>query len=126
MAGSSSTRVSMINSVPTYRTRTHLKTILKNKNRTVSLMNRKGPSEGFEPSSSGIRRRSGRPQPPILTRLYYEGQLRCCSYPNHYIIVRRSDSSLKVSCIILRSQRFVHSPHIHQLVVEHLMNDMKK
>ena len=34
---------------------------------------RKRPSEGFEPSSSGFYLLQKRPQPPILTRLYYEG-----------------------------------------------------
>ena len=44
---------------------------------------RDGPSEGFEPSSSGLCRQASiqtlvlpylPPQPPILTRLYYEGR----------------------------------------------------
>jgi hypothetical protein len=50
---------------------------------------RKGPSEGFEPSSSGFCLKlitSSSPQPPILTRLYYEGHFISCAIIVLYII----------------------------------------
>ena len=50
----------------------------------------KGPSEGFEPSSSGVCLAIivFSPQPPILTRLYYEGHFISCAIIVLYIISR--------------------------------------
>jgi hypothetical protein len=51
----------------------------------------KGPSEGFEPSSSGVCLKAFiefSPQPPILTRLYYEGHFISSAIMVLYIISR--------------------------------------
>jgi len=51
----------------------------------------KGPSEGFEPSSSGVCLKAFivfSPQPPILTRLYYEGHFISSAIMGLYIISR--------------------------------------
>jgi hypothetical protein len=51
----------------------------------------KGPSEGFEPSSSGVCLKAYivfSPQPPILTRLYYEGHFISSAIMVLYIISR--------------------------------------
>lgn len=51
----------------------------------------KGPSEGFEPSSSGVCLKAfivSSPQPPILTRLYYEGHFISSAIMVLYIISR--------------------------------------
>jgi hypothetical protein len=51
----------------------------------------KGPSEGFEPSSSGVCLKAfivSSPQPPILTRLYYEGHFISSANMVLYIISR--------------------------------------